>query len=474
MRHELILIAAALFLASCNSKDNENNPDLPHSAAVSASATVNAATAASTVQNSIVLNSPGTIQNASHETFKDHETAYVIAPLATVDMNGAIITLPIGTQVWVKEECSTEMDPDDSEPPSICVYLGDIISDGIDWGFPDGFAPASSLGHKLPTLTGLLEEYDKLTPDNKETRREYAQMASALDPWSKDAHDRLIATLTAIGDQKDADIAEASYKQYLAHQVKIYQGELPTIFSYKGDKLIPIASIEHGIIKVPDFKTVTLRGRFLQVYGDQPAGFVVTTWSFSSEGNYPAFIPVISIGLDGKPTASNLKGSYATNFPWPERHTLPPAVTSKQKSLLLSKLREKIMHDYTGEAVANAEEQLKSGKIDVFTGQLSADGRVFLLGSLKIGSAGDEHYNNIPYVFELVMMEQQKDGSLAEAQADIDKLREGYCGISGILRDIDGDGTDEITTECNSYVEGPGGDWNGILQRINNRWTVAF
>lgn len=474
LRHELFLIAAALFLVSCNSKDSGNNPDVPLTAAASAPAPVNSATVDSEVHNTNVLNSPVTVQHASHEIFKDREIAYVIAPLATVDMHGAKITLPIGTQVWVKEKCSFEDNSQDSKPPSICVFLGDIISDEIDWGFPDGLALASSFGHKLPTLAGLLEEYDRLPPDNKDIRREYAQRACALDPWSKDAHDRLIASLTSIGDQKNADIAEASFSHYLAHQVKIYPGELPTIFYYQGDKLIPLASIEHGIIKAADFKTVTLRGRFFQVYGDQPVGFVVTTWSFSSQNNYPAFFPVISIGLDGKPSATNLKGSYATNYPLPERHTPPPAVTSKLKTLLLSKLREKIVHDYTGEAFANAEEHIKAGKIDVFTGQLSADGRVFLVGSLKVGSASDEHYNNTPYVSELVIMEQQKDGRLVEVQIDNKKLREGYCGISGILRDINGDGTDEISTECNTAVEGPGGDWNGILQRVKNRWTLVI
>lgn len=490
MRYELFLIAAALSLASCHSKDNENTSDaLPAAASAPASApaavsapvaasapvAVSAAPpAASAVQDTDALISSGTMQHASHETFKDRETAYVIAPYAQVDMGEATISLPIGTPVQVKEECSFEEDSDVSKPPSICVYLGEIYGEEIDWGFPDGLAPASSFGHKPPTLAGLLEEYDRTPPENKDLRREYAQKASAVYPWSKDAHDRLVATLMAMGDQKAADAAEARYKHYLAHQVKIDQGELPTIFYYRGDKLVPLASIDHGSIKGAEIRAATLRGRFFQVYGDQPAGFVVTTWSFSSKKKYPAFVPVINIGLDGTPTAANLKGNYATNFPWPERRTPPPAVTSKQKSLLLARLREKVAHDYTGEALANALQQLKTGKIEVVSGQLSADGRAFVVGSLQIGSASDQHYNNIPYVSELVIMEQQKDGSLAEVQTDIGKLREGYCGISGILRDIDGDGTDEITTYCNTAVEGPGGDWTGILQRVNNRWIVAF
>jgi hypothetical protein len=229
-----------------------------------------------------------------------------------------------------------------------------------------------------------------------------------------------------------------------------------------------------GVIKRADHKAASQRGTFFYLYDDSKKGFAVTTRTLSCDKECPSRIPVRNIGMDGKPTDSKLKAIYATNFIWPERNKPLPAITSAQKATLTSMLKEKIT-SYSGAAASAAQEKLESGKTEIVSGQLSADGRVFLVGSLLIGSASDAHYDGMPYVSEFVILEQQTDGSFIKAKTNVLKFSAEYCNVSGILRDMDGDGTDEIITYCNDAVEGPyGDDLNGILQRVNNQWVKAF
>lgn len=408
------------------------------------------------------------------ETFMAGETVYVTAPRAAVDMNGTAISLPIGTSVKVNgaaESCSFESESDNV---AICVFIGEIYGDEIDPGFPDGLASENRFGHKQPTLTTLLAEYDKTPKDSKDIRRELAEKAITLDPWSNDAQKRVLEALNEAGDQQAIAVAEETFRRYQEHRPQISTEELPTIFHYDGQQIRPFAANVKGVIKEAGPKVAGQRGTFFHMYGDHMEGFAVTTQTFSCEPKCPIRIPVQNIGLDGKLTVSKLNGIYATNFIWTERNKPLPSVTSTQKAMLISMLKEKI-ESYSGAAASAAKEKLKSGKIEIVSGQLSDDGRIFLVGSLLIGSASDEHYNDMPYVSEFIILEQQKDGGFIKASTNVSNFSAEYCSISGILRDMNGDGTDEIITYCNSGVEGPYADnLNGILQRSNNQWVKAF
>jgi hypothetical protein len=414
------------------------------------------------------------LHQPSSETFVTGEKVYVTAPSASVDLNGTVVSLPIGASAEVKgdaKSCSTEYD---SKEDVICVFIGDIYGGALDPGFPDGFASPNRFSHRRPNLADLLTEYDITNKENKDIRKELAQKAIALDPWSNEAHKRLIEVLNEIGDRKAIDAVEETYRRYQEHQPQMIKGELPTVFRYDGQQLIPFAANANGVITSASPTTATKRGNFFNVYGEHKAGFAVTTQAFSCEPKCPLFIPIKNIGLDGKPTGSKLDGIYATNFTWPERSRPLPAVSKEQKTMLTNLLNKRVAH-YSGEAASLAQAALKSGKIKAMSGQLSEDGRIFLVGGLEIGSAGDEHYNDMPYVSEFFILEQQKDGSFIEATTNVPHFTEEYCNISGILRDLNGDGTDEIITYCNSYVEGPYADnLNGVLQRIKNQWIKAF
>ncbi|NOT20735.1 MAG: hypothetical protein HOP24_10805 [Sideroxydans sp.] len=471
-----------LSLTSCDSGKQESIfPAMPVvSASSSPSNTSFGSTPASAVDpvptesalSSDIADTP--LHQTSSETFVTDETVYVTAPSAAIDLNGTVVSLPIGASAKIKgdaESCSTEHD---SVEDVICVFIGEIYGDEIDPGFPDGFASPVRFSHRRPMLADLLTEYDKTPKENKDIRRELAEKASALDPWSNEAHKRLIEVLNEIGDRKATDAAEDTYQRYQKHLPQIVKGEFPTIFNYDGKQIRPFAANVNGVIGEAGSSVARNRGSFFYVYGEHQAGFAVTTQSFSCEPRCPSRIPVTNINLEGKPTDPKLEGIYATNFIWTERSRPLPAVTSDQKNRLTNMLKKSVAH-YTAEAASAAQAALKSGNINVLSGQLSEDGRIFLVGGLEIGSASDEHYSGMPYVSEFVILEQQKDGSLIEAASNVPNYKAEYCNISGILRDMNGDGIDEIITYCNSGVEGPYADnLNGILQRINNQWVKAF
>jgi hypothetical protein len=150
--------------------------------------------------------------------------------------------LPIGASAQIKgpaESCSFE---NDSDTGTICVLfrdfygddeIGEVYVDGVDPGFPDGLASANRFGHKRPNLTDLLADYDKTPKDNQDIRRELAEKAAALDPWSNEAHKCLIDVLNEGGDSKTINTAEDTFRHYQTHQPQILEGEYPTIFHYR-------------------------------------------------------------------------------------------------------------------------------------------------------------------------------------------------------------------------------------------------
>jgi len=413
------------------------------------------------------------LHESNSEAFMAGETVYVTTPSASVNMNGTIISLSINVEAKVKKfsDCSYENDSNDGK---ICIFIGEIFGDEIDPGFPAGLAPANRFSHNQLNLDDLLAEYDQTPKENNEIRRELAEKAVALDPWSNEAHKRLIEVLTEANDSKASDAAIDTFQHYQAHQPQIPKGELPTIFYYDGDRIRPFAANVMGVIKAANPKAASQRGTFFNIYSDSKEGLAVTMQSFSCEPRCPGRIPVRNLDIDGKPTNSKLKGVYATNFIWTETNKSLPAVTSVQKLMLTNILNEKIV-SYSGEAASMAKEKIKSGGIEMMSGQLSEDGRIFLVASLHIGSASDSHYSDIPFVSEFVILEQQKDGDFIKASTNVSDFITKYCNISSVLRDMTGDGTDEIITYCNDSVEGPDDDnLNGILQRIKNQWVRAF
>jgi hypothetical protein len=436
-----------------------------------ASAVAPAPTVKDGVPSNVAVTPP---HQTSTETFVAGEIVYVTATNASVDLNGTLVTLPIGTSAEVKgdaESCSFESDFNED---AICIFIGDIYGGAIDPGFPDGLASSNGFGHRPPNLADLLVEYDETPKKNKDIRKELAEKATALDPWSSEAHKRVIEVLSETDDRKAIDAAEDTYRRYQVHQPQIIKGELQTVFHYDGKQIIPFVANTNGVLTSTGPSAAINRGSFFNVYGEHKGGLAVTTQTFSCEPKCPLFIPIKNIGLDGKPTNSKLEGIYATNFTWPERSRPLPAITREQKAILTNMLKESVAN-YSTEVATAAQTALKSGKVAVMSGQLSADGRIFLVGGLEIGSASDEHYNDMPYFSDFVILEQQKNGSLSKAALNVPYFKAEYCNISGILRDVDGDGTDEIITYCNSSVEGPYADnLNGILQRVNNKWVKAF
>ena len=478
-----LYIILTLSFVSCDRDKRENKSTVTvaastPSATVNANAVTSAVDAIESVQNEIngtLLDSDETeLHQPSLETFIDGETAYVTAPSAVVQLSGATITLPIGASVQVKggESCSFGNEYDEGV---FCVFIDGIYMGEIDHGFPDGLASENRFGHKKPFLSDLITKYDKTPNENQDIRRELAEKAIALNPWSDEANKRMLEVLNNIGDSRAAEKTKNTYRRYQEHQPQIKDGEFPTIFHFVEQKVVSFAANVNGVIKLIGSNTVNIRGTFLNIYGDRKIGFAVSTQTSLCESRCPSRIPMQNIGLDGKPTDTNLEGIYATNFTWPERIKSLPAVTKEQKNMLISLLKKKTAN-YSGEEAIAAQEALKLEKIDAMVGQLNKDGRIFLAGGLHIGSAGDSHYNNSPYISEFVIMEEQNDGRFIEAIIRTPEFKGSYCNISSILRDMNEDGADEIITYCNSAVEGPYDEdsLNGILWRNKNTWVQAF
>lgn len=411
---------------------------------------------------------------ADEETFVAGETVYVAVPSAFVSYEGTVISLPIGASVEVKETAADEaVEGEEPFHEYLRIYIGEIFGDEIDPGYPQGLIPANRLSHQQPNLTDLLAKYDKIPLAYIDGRKELAEKATALDPWSSEAHKRLMEVLNEIGDHKGVEVAENTFRRYQEHQPQIVQGEFPTVFNYDGQQISPFVVNVNGTIKKANVNAASRHGNFFYVYADHQAGFAVTTQDVSCNSRCSVYLPVKNINPDGKPSESSLDGIYATNFSWPERSKPLPAVTSEQQAMLTKILGERADH-YSDQVNVEVQAAIKSGKVDILVGQLSADGRIFLIGSLHIGSASDEHYSDGYFVSDFVIMEQQKNGSFTRALTYTPYFNNSYCNISGILRDMDGDGADEIITYCNPSVEGPGGDWNGVLQRVKNQWVMAF
>lgn len=473
-----------LVLVSCDAKDSVSNPS-PPTGSSDLSAASNAAAdnkprvpapPASGVREPLPTDTIRSQEpHVDSRSFVANETVFVTATHAIVDIDETIITLPIGSSAIFKNSGETCSDETSSSKETICVYVGDIYNDAIDEGFPEGKTSAAAFSRTLPRLQELLAEYDYAPKENQDLRRELAEKASTLDPWSDAANKRLIEILNELGDRKAADAAQATYRRYKEHVPQIADGELPTIFHYDGERIFPFAMYAGGEIKRAEPTAASHRGTFLYVYGERRVGITVTKQSFSCGSRCPSTIPIQNIGSDGKPTAAKLEGVYATNFLWPERAKARPAVTRVQKAEL-TRLLSKAAANLSGKKLAAARKVLKSGAIDVMAGQLSEDGRYFLIGGFHVGSASDEHYSDGIFVSKFVVLEQQPDGSLSEASVDMSDFEADYCNVSRILRDMDGDGTDEIVTYCNSFVEGPYDEYAlyHVMHRVNNQWVKAF
>ncbi len=421
--------------------------------------------------------------------FQFEEALYVIGSVASVRTgpreNARIAgKIPIGTKVTflgtasdlnsnVSDMCPMTGKSDGNE--WICVRSNELVVGYAEyWG---GWIAADLLGREAPRVPELIVWYDKTPKANLAERRKLAERASALDPLSSDAQERLLGVLAEIPDLTAQAAAKRSFAAYQARQADAARRGDNLIFSFTHGFLEPIGEMKAGRVVLRNFDQQVNhdyrnRGHFYNLYsGGQRIGVVAT------ETQFDCVVKTCPVGtLVRAITHSNTtKASVglATNFSLRQRDGPAPTLTQTQTAQLLE-----MAQAWTKSSGLSAKpkklflQHIKQGahRATLAVGQLAQDGRVVLIGSWVMGSMNEAHYGGPDDFYEslLIVAEQQHNGAFRPAPGS-GSIADHGCAYFDHA-DLDGDGTDEIVLRCNQ-LEGQYG--YRVLKRVGGRWGTG-
>lgn len=331
-----------------------------------------------------------------------------------------------------------------------------------------GWMAAAAFTAEPPRLDALLAEYDRTPAAETVLRRQLAERAIALAPYSQEAQSRLLEALAASGDRAAIAAAQKSFAAWQAHQPAVAEGDSRAIYSWDGYSIGRFASLVNGEFRRGDIGAAVRRGQFYYVYaGGRKVGTVATIMQFNcTPPDCPSKVPAAAINLSA---LSANQPAYAANFVLHEGGKPAPAITAKQKAILTGMMKAEIKAvpaKATRDALLTA---LNVSRSWASTAQFDKDGRLLLIGQLVVGGVSTGSKGGAePLLASLLVIAEQQGGRFKKAAIAASALGDCYASDA---EDFDGDGTDEIVLTCRPT--GPYYNY-GLLKRVNGRWVRQF